>query len=165
MTPQNTKLSDKVDINTELLAKCKNCGEILSSDPHWCNLTHEQLIKALYWVWDGFDRALMGMFPVYSTAEDILQNKKLKGDSVHVGVRNAEWTAGSKTILDAFLNTPIEKTKTYNKYIYEDVPVYIHIYEEDPCIINTNQILYENEYFKLPNTYSQFMDRFGKTWK
>lgn len=107
----------------------------------------------------------MGMFLVYNTAEDVLQHKQLQGDGVHVGVRKMEWTTGSKPILDAFLNAPIEVTEKYSKYIYEGVPVYIHIFDEDQCIKSTNQVMYENEYFMLPNTYKQFMDRFGASWK
>lgn len=125
---------------------------------------HEKLLPALYWIWDGFDRAMMGMFPVYSTALSIISNKDLEGDGIHVGTRQLEWKSGSKPILDAFLGEPVDKSETFVKYIHNDIPVFIHIFEDDPCIQSTNQVFYENEYFKLPNPYSRFIKRFEE-WK
>jgi hypothetical protein len=125
----------------------------------------DKLMQALYWAWDAFDRANMGMFLVYDTAADVLQNKMISGDKVTIGVRKNEWISGSTPILKAFTGEPIETTDKYVvfKNPLNDVPVYLYIFEEDPCIISTQEILYEREYFKLPNTYRLFIDRFGAT--
>jgi len=131
------------------------------SDIEPIQLPEEQLLQALYWVWDGFDRVLMKMMPIYNTAEDMLQNLHLKGDKVTVGVRKPEWESGSVNILRNFLGTPEEKTEKYEKYIYNKVPVYIYILEDDPCLQGTNKIFYAQEYFELPNPYSQFIKVFG----
>ena len=160
---QNSSFAD-----TSFLAKCKACGQIVSSEPHYCH-THDQLLNALFWVWDGFDRALINCFFVYETAECILQNKDLEGNGVHVGVRKLEWgnkdsRAGSRPIFEAFAGEAISKQDTLWTYEYLSIPVYIHIFEEDFCIRETNQILYRNEYLKLPNPYKRFMELYGKTF-
>lgn len=127
----------------------------------------DKLLNALFWVWDGFDRALINCFFVYDTAECILQNKDLEGDGVHVGVRKLEWgdnesRAGSRPIFEAFAGEPITKTDKVWTYDYLGIPVFVHIFEEDPCILQTNQILYRNEYLKLPNPYKRFLERYGE---
>ena len=123
----------------------------------------DQLLQALYWAWDGFDRVLMKMMPIYKTAEDILQNIYLSGDRVSVGVRKPEWVSGSVNIIRNFLGEPLEKTETYEKYAnpHNKVPVYIYILEDDPCLQGTNKIFYASEYFELPTPYSQFIKVFG----
>lgn len=127
--------------------------------------SHDKLLPALYWIWDGFDRALMGMFLVYKTADDVRSKLLLEGDSIHVGVRQLEWDSGSRPILDDYLGKPVEITKDWAKYMFENVPIYVHIFEDDPCIVETDTVLYEQENFCLPNTYEQFIERFGNTWK
>lgn len=122
--------------------------------------SHEELIKALYWTFDVFDRANMNHFLVYKTAEDVLQKKHLEGNGIYIGVRLNEWLSGSKNIVDSFAQ-PVEETEDYIKYEFEKIPVYLYIFDDDPCIVSLNQIMYEREYFKLPNPYSGFMDRFG----
>lgn len=137
---------------------------------------HDKLVSALYWIYDAFDRANMGYFFVYSTAESILQQKDLEGDGIHVGVRFNEWTSGSKPIFDAFAGEPVVKSNIKAEtlknimndiYIYdhEGIPVFLYVFNDHPCIIDTNQIQYRNEFVRLPNPYSQFMDTFGATWK
>ena len=120
-------------------------------------------MKALYWTWDAFDRSLMGMFLVYDTAADVLQNKQIQGDRITVGVRGNEWRSGSTPILKAFMGEPLEETEKYAKFKnpFNDVPVYVYIFPEDPCVTSTASVLYEQEYFKLPNTYRRFIEVFG----
>lgn len=125
----------------------------------------DKLMQALYWVWDAFERSSVGMFLVYGTAEVVLQNKLMEGDRITVGVRGNEWRSGSIPILKAFTGEPVETTEKYVvfKNPLNDVPVYVYIFHEDPCILNTQDVLYEREYFKLPNTYKQFIEVFGAT--
>ena len=126
---------------------------------------HDQLMQALYWIWDAFDRASMGMFLVYNTATDAIQNKELRGDRVSVGVRDLEWISGSTPILKAFTEEPIETTDKYVvfKNPFNEVHIYVYIFKSYPCIESTKELLYENEYFKIPNTYRKFIDIFGPT--
>jgi hypothetical protein len=49
--------------------------------------SHDELMKALYWAWDAFDRAQMGMFLVYDTAINAMNNGYQKGERVEVGTR------------------------------------------------------------------------------
>ena len=120
-------------------------------------------MKALYWIWDAFDRASMGMFLVYETASNAIQNKIMDGDKITVGTRYLEWASGATPILKAFTGEPIEKTEKYIVFInpFNKVPVYVYLFERHSCIENTKQIMYENETFMVPNTYRDFIDKFG----
>jgi len=104
----------------------------------------------------------MGMFLVYDTAQSVLDNVDLKGERVTVGIRNNEWISGSTSILKAFTGEPLEKTKEYEifKNPFNEVPIYVYIFSEDICIVNTQQIFYKNEYFMLPNPYKRFLEVF-----
>lgn len=122
--------------------------------------THNQLLKALYWAHDLFDRANMAFFLVYNTAEDVLQKKQLEGDNVQVGVRLLEWNSGAKVIIDTFAQPTSKDTDTAT-FVYEGVPVVVHVYTDDPCITSPDTVIYHAEYFKLPNPYKRFMEVFG----
>lgn len=124
-------------------------------------LSHEQLMKGMYWAWDAFDRCLMNFFLVYKTAEDVLQKKQLSGDRVTIGVRKNDWISGSKGIFDSFAGYPEEKTDAYEKFMVDGVPVYIYIFGDDACVRNPQTMLYERENFNLPNPYSQFLEVYG----
>ena len=129
--------------SSEYLAFCRYCGKSVKSEKEWSEVhsehsnyvfTPDQLLNALFWVYDGFDRALINCFFVYSTAESILQNKDLEGDGVHIGVRKMEWgevesRAGSRPIFEAFAGEPISKDNKLWKYDYLGVPVFIHVFE------------------------------------
>lgn len=126
--------------------------------------THPQLLSALYYMWDAFDRALMPMFLCYDTAKSVINKGQLSGESIHVGVRENDWRSGSRAIVDAF--APIyEERLGYNLYYFKDIPIYLHILPEAHCIKSTNIVLYQQEYFRLPNPYNEFEKLFGTTWK
>lgn len=123
----------------------------------------DKLLQALYWIWDAFERSSIGMFLVYKTAEDVIDNKDLEGDKITVGVRDLEWISGSTPILRSFVGEPKEKTDKYEvfKNPFNEVPVYVYIFKDHPCIQSTRQIFYKAEYFMVPNTYTQFKEIFG----
>lgn len=126
-------------------------------------LSHQQLLSALYWIWDVMDRASMGMFLVYNTADAALKNRDLEGDMVHVGVRKLEWDAGGKRIIDALVQSE-EDDGNLAKYTFNGVPIYVHIFNDHPVIRSTDQLMYEREFFKVPNPYKEFLEVFGE-WK
>lgn len=128
--------------------------------------THEQLLEALYWIFDVFENASIGFVLAYSTAESVLQGKQLEGNKIELGVRKAEWDSGSKALFDTYMQDElIEPIIDGNKYTYithNGVPIVIYILDEDESIMSPDTRRYENEYFKMPNPYSRFMDRFKK---
>lgn len=116
---------------------------------------HEQLLKALYWVYDFMDRALINFFLVGKTAEAVLAKKDLFGDKITVGVRKLEWESGARRIVDSFV-TPIKEEKYTVEYEYERIPVILYVLEDDATIQSTDQQMYKSEFFKLPNPYEEF---------
>jgi hypothetical protein len=123
----------------------------------------DQLLQALMWTWDAFERAQMGMFLVKDTAVRAIQNIDLDGDAIYVGIRDTEWSSGSTPILKAFTGEPVGKTDTTVtfKNPLNPVPTIVYILPEDPCIRSTDQIFYRNEYFKVPNPFKRFMEVYG----
>ena len=125
--------------------------------------SHYDLLTALFWVWDAFDRAQMGMFLVYDTALSAMNNSILKGDKITVGTRLLEWNSGSTPILKAFTGEPIFISEKYIDFSnpFNSVIVRVYLFETHSCIESTKQIMYENEAFMVPNTYEQFIKEFG----
>lgn len=142
----------------------KNINKVVPPKvPEKTTFTDAELIQALYWIWDAFDRSLMTMFLVYNTAEAALANGYLTGDKITVGVRGNEWRSGSTPILLAFTGIPTKITDTHVvfKNPFNAVPVHVHVYAEDPCISPPQTIFWANEHFNIPNPYSRFLKVFG----
>lgn len=123
--------------------------------------THDELLSALMWAWDSFDRAGMTMLAVFDTAKQIMKDDDLFGDGVDVGVRRLEWESGGKTILDAFLEHYNISYKLADDgklavYDHNGVPIRVHILEENECLSNYDTIVYRMEHFKVPNPYEKF---------
>ena len=122
-------------------------------------LTHDQLLAALYWVWDFMDRALINFYLVGNTADAVRDKKPLYGDRVQVAVRKNEWESGARRIADAFAS-PKEDHGRSLEYEYNGVNVIVHVLDESPTLSSYDITRYEHEYFKLPNSYEQFEKEF-----
>ena len=127
----------------------------------------QELLDALYWMWDALERSSMGFFLIHQTYEDAKKGNPLTGDKVELGVRKNEWVSGGKRILDAFIK-PTSETLTEAVYLYKkvnskNVPVkiIIHIYEDSPCITSLDMIHYMYERWSVPNPYSEFIKIYG----
>jgi hypothetical protein len=116
----------------------------------------EDLLTALYWIWDAFDRANVPWFLAKQTAEDALKGLSPAGGKLEIGIRKNEWTSGGRRILDAYI-TPISETDGLVIYEYAGVPIHMHVYEDSDCIINTNAFMYERESFATPNPFDEYM--------
>lgn len=123
--------------------------------------TSEELLNALYWIWDAFDRANVQFFLVHQTAEDAMKNYDLTGDKVEVGIRRNEWVSGGRRLLDAFLDTPLTESDTTAEYVHDGVTILLHNYDDIPSIMQLNPIIYRNESFTVPNPYSEFKEIYG----
>lgn len=148
-------------MSSTLKSKKSNTQE---SSPQVITFPHDQLIQALYWTWDAFDRALMGMFLVYGTAETVLQNKLMEGDRITVGVRKNEWFSGSTPILKSFTGEPVSEGVNFVifKNPFNEVPVYVYLFSEDSSVQAPAEVFYQAEYFKIPNSYTRFIKVFGE---
>jgi hypothetical protein len=120
---------------------------------------HDQLLKALYWVYDFMDRASINFFVVGKTAESVISKQDLIGDKITVGVRRLEWLSGAKQIADAFA-TPLKEDDKTVEYEYEGVPILLYILDDDPTIVSCNSEIYNSEFFRFPNPYSKFQEVF-----
>ena len=127
----------------------------------------QELLDALYWVWDALERSSIPFFLVYQTYEDAKANRDLTGDKVEIGVRRNEWVSGGRRIMDAFI-TPATETDDEVIYHYKKVNssnisilVIVHIYDDSPCITSLDMIHYRYEEFYVPNPYKTFIEVYG----
>lgn len=123
-------------------------------DPH-------RLLAALYYIWDAFERSSLPFFLVKETAESVMKQHDLKGDKIDVGVRDMEWRGGSERIFKTFMGEAEIETDSEAIYTFEGVPIVVHIYPDHECLRQTDNILYKNEDFRVPNPYSQFKQLYG----
>ena len=123
------------------------------------SLPHDQLLKALYWIWDCMERSSVTLLLVGSTAESVKNHRDLIGDKITVAVRKNEWDSGAKNIVDAFA-TPIVDNGTTLDYEFEGTPIKLFILEDNAMLTSADTILYKSEYFKMPNPLEQFVREF-----
>ena len=121
--------------------------------------THDQLLQALYWVFDFMDRAMINFYLVGSTAESVKNQKDLFGDKINIAIRKNEWISGARNIADAFA-TPLKETETKVEYEYQGVPVIMYVLEDNEMLTSSDSILYASEVFRLPNPYEKFKKEF-----
>lgn len=121
--------------------------------------THDQLLKALYFIFDLFSRANMPFFLTEDTAECAKKGLPLKGNKVTVGIRQLDNQAHSFSILEAFfLADKIGKNQI--RYTYEGIPIIVEVvHDNDPMYTFTDTIIYQQEWFHLPNPYDKYVEK------
>lgn len=137
--------------------KKENLDEIESTQ----SIPPDQLLVALYYVWDAFDRCNVPYFLVNQTAEDAIAGRNLTGNCIEIGIRRTEWISGGRRLIDNFLGLPVEESPTLATYKHEGVPILLYNYEDHECIVQTDMIHYAHEEFKVPNPYSAFKEIYG----
>lgn len=146
--------------NTQTPPPINNIAQVTPPTPlvkHWDS---EELLKALYWIWDAFERSNMPFFLIGSTAESAIANRELQGDKVTVGVRKVEWISGARRIFEAFAIPDTEENDTAY-FTYEGVPVELRIFADNPYITSPDMVRYKYEEFKVPNPYAKFKELYG----
>ena len=125
-------------------------------------VSHELLLRCLYFLYDAFERPPMDFFLVRDTAKQAIAGEQLSG-YVEIGVRRNEWVNGSDIL---FMFFGEEHVKTLNEdpnWIeceYNETPFIIRLYDENKCLAALNSIVYEYETFKLPNMFDIFCKEF-----
>lgn len=119
--------------------------------------THDELIQALYHIFDSMERAMVPFFLDGVTAESVLTNYDLTGDGVYVGIRDVDWKSSGFSIVELYSNA-VDSNKKQITFMYGDVPIYLNIYRQHPTIESFDVRNYCNEFWNLPNTYEQFLE-------
>ena len=127
------------------------------------DIGHDRLLAALYKMWDGFDRSNILMFGIKDTGKAIHNQQNLVGDHLDIGVRKLEWLSGNKHVFDDFAAQYyhfVKEDANTIEYMVDDVPVFIHIFEDNPYVTQCDALIYENETFNLPNPYEEFVKEY-----
>jgi hypothetical protein len=134
----------------------KEPGAVSVSEPVF---THEQLLDALFFFWDGFERSTMNFFLVKDTAHQVINNENLKGDKLTLGIRRVEWHGGQQRIFRAFMEHEKmlpESMKNGLIFKYKNIPIELYVYDENPCLNALDIVFYHNDTFNTPNPFSIF---------
>jgi hypothetical protein len=126
-------------------------------------LPHELLLKALFFFWDGFERSTLNFFLVKDTARQVRADKQLEGDRLTLGIRRNEWVGGQDRIFKAFMEhekIPHAIMEHGFRFKYMGVPVYLYIYDNNPCLDALDIVFYNNDTFNIPNPFDVFNEKY-----
>lgn len=121
-------------------------------------VSHELLLRCLYFLYDGFERSMMDFFLIRQTAKDALAGNQLS-HHIDIGVRKNEWSSGKGVLFMFFGDEHVKVLSETDDIIsceYQEAPFTIHLYDDNPCLLALNPIVYEYESFKTPNMFERF---------
>ena len=127
-------------------------------------LPSEQLLAALYFIWDAAERGQLDIFLIGDTAKQVKADKDLEGDKITVGCRRNEWDSGqgriAQTFIEHSLGTKAVEVDNEVVYISAGVPIHIRLYEDNPTLKSFDIVFYRYETFNLPNPYTEFVEKY-----
>ncbi len=122
------------------------------------SLTHEQLLKALYFILDLFSRPNIPFFLLGETAYCVKNKKLLTGDKITVGIRKLDFQKPNMSIMEAFYLADTVNKK-FIEYTFEGVPIEVKIIDSpDPMFTSLDSVVYQYEYFKVPNPFNKYWE-------
>lgn len=125
---------------------------------------NEQLMTALYYLWDAFDRASIKFFLIGKTGESCFKDLPLSGDKVEIGIRRMEHVSGAWSILKSFAE-PIEGNDKIIRFEKDGVPVECKVFDDDVYFLQTVPHYWQYEAFNLPNPYLDYVEKYEKGTK
>ncbi len=117
---------------------------------------NDQLMSALYGVFDLFSRSITPFFLLGDTAYACYHNKSLFGDHVEVGIRYLEYNERSLGIMEAFKHA--ESMNEHEiRYDFDGIPVIVKVVHDDsPMFSSPGNKMFQREYFNLPNPFDEY---------
>lgn len=146
----------------------KAVDEVRQQDTNYAtvvlDIPSEQLLAALFFAWDGAERAQLDIFLIKDTAKQVRAYQDLKGHNITLGVRKNEWNSGQGRIFQTFAEHEIGgiSTKTDDEVVYDckGVAIVIKLYNENETLKSFNPIFYRMETFNLPNPFDLFVSKY-----
>lgn len=163
----NLKVKQIAEGVTEVteVPKVQISKEEVESPPLVVDLGHDKLLEALFFFWDGFERSSIDFFLIGDTCKQVKADKELSGDKLTLGVRRLEWDSGQGRVFEAFMEhekqTPLKKDDLLI-YDFKGVPVFVYLYEDNPCLTGLDIVFYANETFNTPNPYNTFAEKYER---
>lgn len=122
------------------------------------SLSHDKLMKALYFISDLFSRPNIPFFLLDETAKAAKDNTDMKGDHITVGIRKVDDQYSNISIMNAFYGYKARDDK-HIEYVYDDVPIIVKIIDStDHMFTNLNTFMYQYEAFSLPNPFDKYWE-------
>lgn len=117
----------------------------------------EKLDNALFYAFDLFQACMLNFFPMNNTAYQMINNQRLAGEKVQLGVRQKDLAPTTRSILKiAHPGIDIQDKKII--IIHEGIEIEVRIIKKHYRVLdNLDQIIYAYETFWIPNPIDSFM--------
>lgn len=117
--------------------------------------THDELLDALLYVHDIFERSIIPFVLLKNTARSVVEGTELSGP-IHIGIKNTDYISSSMQILDLLADAE-ETTNKHFLLHHNNVPIYVHIIKKHYEEINNPDIRnYANETWYIPNNFESY---------
>lgn len=127
--------------------------------------SHEQLQEALFHLVDILDRVICPFLLLDETARSIVEDNKIKGDGLDIGIRDRDLTSSTLSMfrtlasnvdirlgIDDFIQT--DKAISWN---YKGIPIRIKvIHKKYQMVDNPDHIEYWGESYQFPNPFAKY---------
>lgn len=132
------------------MEKKDEAGNILPSNT-------DALDEALFYAFDIFETITLDFFPMNNTAYQMINDLRLEGDKIQLGVREKDLAPTTlETLKIAVPNIDITDKKII--MVHEGIPIEVRIIKKHYRVLdNLDQILYAYETFWIPNPIESFM--------
>lgn len=111
--------------------------------------SHEQIMKALYFMQDMFERPNVNMLLIGETAKHAKEGSNQESP-VTVAIRDVDCSESMKGMIDIFA-MPKTREDSFWEYEVEGVPVVVSIVPNEHRYASPNRIMYEYEQWCIPN--------------
>lgn len=135
--------------------------EVVEARQQTKQFTHEELMTAMYVLWDMFGRAGIDFFLIRDTAKQVQENRKLTGDHIDIGVRKPEWVTGNRQVIDEAMKDYLVKVNAESaEYKIGEVPIFLTTFSDNDCISSLDVVMYDLENFNLPQRLKEFNEKY-----
>ena len=115
---------------------------------------HQPLLDALYFFNDTAERCTVELFLIGDVAKQVVANEHLSLSQVDFGVRRNEWVSGGRNLFDDFIDherIEVKEDGDLITYMYQEIPVVLHVLDDNPTTQSFDTVFYMYETFKIPN--------------
>lgn len=128
--------------------------------------TTDQLNEALYHLVDVCDRCLIPYLLLDETARSIIQDNRLQGERVSIGVRTGDMTEGAKSTLKTLASPTydirlgmdnFEGLENGYSWTFRGIPIIIQVIKRNyGFITNPDYTFYMGEQYNVPNPWDKY---------
>lgn len=130
--------------------------ELMPTKPVPIERESDELLEALYFIYDILDRAMIPFFLLRTTAEDVISDRELSGDHVDVGICEQHLNKYGMSVIKQLAPTLI-KDKNFFLLKHGEVPIRIQVVtSKSRMFLYPDVKFYKAEQFSVPNPFAKY---------